>query len=751
MKKLLAGIWICLICLIWAGTSGASGILLPKKIELPPLAVKSLNVETIIENQIAETHVTQVFLNSTNRDLEATYIFPLPKGASVSGFTLYINGKPSEAELLERDKAASIYQGIVSRMRDPGILEYMGNNLFKARIFPVPANGEQKIEIRYNEIIPFSGNMAEYVYPLATGGSSFRTLEEFSVKVELKSKIPLSSVYSPSHSILTKRATDHEWNLEVSEKRGFLDQDFKLFFASSKEDIGLNVMTYKEKEEDGYFLLLLSPLEERKDSKPLPKDIIFVIDCSGSMKEDGKLVQAKKALKYGLDSLREEDRFAVIRFSTSVETFSDELQTASRERIDQVKTFVDSLKARGGTDIASALTRSLEMKQGNGRLSYVVFLTDGFPTIGVTNLEVIETGFRNKNSNKIRLFTFGVGEDVNTHLLDTLSQENGGVTTYVKPKDELEVKLSRFQDKIDYPVLSDAELHFGKGVKIYDMFPPQIGDLFAGEQVVVCGRFNGEGPVAIELKGKLGETGFSSIHETNFSKSSNDSEFIPRLWATRQIGYLLDQIRLHGETGELKEEVIQLSKEFNILTPYTAYIAVEDEELERVASRNDVVFDRFSGTSVPFYTDGIDLFEDRISVDFLPSSSLGMEKSGSLKSPFASSVGKKAVREARALRRFKEASQEMKNEYDLKYVKGIGFYLDSESFWKSEDFKKDEKTLKIKYGSPAYFELYETYSNIRPFLKLGEKVQFVVNGEQIEIGEKGKTVFRKNELKKLLK
>ena len=746
MKKYFTTGLLAAALMIVAVSANASGILIPKERNLPPLAIKSHRVSCEIKDQVAETHVTQVFTNSTNRDLEATFIFPLPAGASVSEFTLYINGKPTQAELLEKDEAAKIYQSIVSRMRDPGLLEYMGNNLFKARVYPVPANGDQKIELKYNEVIPFTGSMAEYIYPLQTGEYASRTLEDFTLTVHIESKIPLLSVYSPTHKIEIDRKSSKEAEIGFEKGQFALNQDFRLLYTVSEKDIGLNVLTYREKGKDGFFLLSLSPSPEKESNKYIPRDIAFVIDTSGSMREDDKIEQAKRALMYSLRSLRPEDRFSLVRFSTGVEEFEPELIKASPESVERACEFIDGLRAQGGTDINSALSKVLGYPKYDKRPFYVIFLTDGLPTVGETDQGTIESNFSDRNINKARLFSFGVGSNVNTHLLDGLSENNGGITTYVKPKEEMEIKLSQFQQKIDYPVLTDAEIKIGSNIKTFDMFPPKIGDLFAGEQVIIYGRYRGEGPSAIELSGNLGDKPYQSIYETTFPEKSTDSKFIPRLWATRQIGYLLDQIRLHGETAELKNEVIELSKTYNILTPYTSYLAVEDKEI--------VAHNAPQPLSSMYMRRPQEDFRHNYPKPTAREKSQGfILRDESVKAPLFSprryeiSTGQEAVDYAKGVQDYKLAEKEMSEENNLKYIDGIGYYLTNEGYWVSEKFDNTKEIIKIKYGSPAYFELLSKYPEIKSVLLLGDKVKFEFKGKYYEIGENGIVQFKEGELK----
>ena len=341
---------VTLFALVGLPAASATGIMIPKPVGLPNLAVKSHRVKVSISDQVAQTHVEQVFRNHTNRQLEATFVFPLPAGASVSEFAMMMNGKRVVGEVLEKDRARKIYTDIVRRMKDPGLLEYLGSNLFKASIFPIPPRGDQKIEITYNEVVTHDTGLAEYVFPLKTGGKSSTTLDDFSVSVELKSKTPIKSVYSPTHAVDVVKKGDHEAKVSFELNQATLDRDFRLLYSVSDKDFGVNLVTHRTGGKDGYFLMMISPKAEVKENEILPKDVCFVVDTSGSM-SGKKIEQARKALQYCVNSLDKRDRFNVIRFSTDVELFQETLAKVTKKNVDAAKQFVGNFAARGGGNV----------------------------------------------------------------------------------------------------------------------------------------------------------------------------------------------------------------------------------------------------------------------------------------------------------------------------------------------------------------------------------------------------------------
>lgn len=563
------------LTLVWLTSAGATGIMIPKMPELPALAIKSHRVKVVIGDQVARTQVEQVFVNNTDRQLEATFVFPLPAGASVSEFAMMMNGKRVVGEVLEKQRARQIYTDIVRRMKDPGLLEYLGSNLFRASVFPIPARGEQKIDLSYSEVIKTDSGLSEYVFPLKTGEKYSRAMDDFSVSVELQSKIPIKTVYSPTHTVDVVKKSDTRVLVSCEEARGALDRDFRLLYALSGKDFGLNLLSHRPEGKDGYFLMMLAPKTDLKEKDVLPKDVCFVIDTSGSM-SGPKIEQARKALEYCVNSLGAKDRFNIVRFSTDVELFSEALRSADKASRKEARDFISGLVARGGTDINWALEKALAMERDEKRPYLIVFLTDGKPTIGTTEPGEILNGVKMRNRSDSRIFVFGVGNEVNTHLLDQLADQTRATSQYVAPDEDIEVKVSSFYDKVNAPVLADVRIDLGK-VGAYDVYPKRLPDLFKGTQLLVFGRYKKDGHVAIKLTGTLGDRDQAFVYEDTFAKAEPKNEFIPKLWASRKVGYLLDEIRLRGENEELVKEVITLSKEHGIMTPYTSYLVTEDE------------------------------------------------------------------------------------------------------------------------------------------------------------------------------
>jgi Ca-activated chloride channel family protein len=583
MKRLLL---IPVVMLSLVSVSYGNGLLIPVEPDLPPLAMLNHHVTVAMEDQVAITKVVQTFRNHTSRELEATYVFPVPAGASVRQFAMWVDGQKVKGEMLKADRAKEMYTSIVRQTKNPAVLDYIGTDMLKLKVFPVPAQGDKKIEVSFTAVAKKEKELVEYVYPLKTDRAAPSTLEEFNLEVTLKSQLPIGSVYSPSHQIDVVRTDDRNAVVKFEESEAILDRDFQLFYTTSGKDVGLTALEHRPiSDEDGYVMMLVSPRAELSKDQKVPRDIVFVLDTSGSMRQDKKLEQAQKALRHCLDGLSPDDRFGLIGFATTVNRYRDELQQANVEKLKYAKGWVADQYAGGGTAIHEALTTALEMRSDEpGRMFTVVFFTDGQPTIGETNTETILADLMKKNSDNTRIFSFGVGDDLDAVFLDQIAEKTRAVNRFVRPGEDLEVKVSSFFDKINKPVLANLKLTTTGDVRLADVYPPQLPDLFHGDQLVVLARYQGKGHSAVVLDGNVGMHEKKFVYELNFAEQSATKPFVEELWARRKVGYLLDQIRINGEKRELVEEVVKLAKAYGITTPYTSYLIMPDAPIQVASS-----------------------------------------------------------------------------------------------------------------------------------------------------------------------
>ena len=601
MKKILAILFSFAVAVSFSYENVlADGIIIPDPPICDPcpiphpmtqLSIRYHHVSVSIKDQIATTYVDQVFYNPNDWEVEGDYIFPIPIGATIDNFILWFDDSPVEGKILEADDARQTYEQIVSTLRDPALLEYADQGAVRARIFPIPAKSERRIEIQYSQILTAENGLVHYLYPLSTEKFSVDPLRSVSITVKIESSQPIRAVYSPSHKVSISRESDTSVSAGYEEQDVLPDQDFSLFYSTGDSQ-AFHMLTFRDPSElddpDGYFLLLLAPALQ-ESVHPIPKDVLVVVDQSGSM-EGEKFEQVQQALRYILSHLNQEDRFNIIPFSTGVDFFAQNLIPASER--DQAISWVGHLTAGGSTDINRALLESAALIEDD-RPVYIIFLTDGLPTVGEVEAEKIISNLQNLAPKNMNIFVFGVGYDVDTFLLDSLAHNHHGTSIYVLPGEALDETLSEFYNKISSPVLTNLELDFGN-LQANDIYPYPLPDLFVDGQIAVVGRYSHGGITNVTLRGESNGVVKEFIYpHLEFAKQSTHREQaeskIPILWATRKIGYLLQQIRLNGADREIIDEIVQLSIRFGIVTPYTSYLVTEPsilgvEERERVVT-----------------------------------------------------------------------------------------------------------------------------------------------------------------------
>jgi Ca-activated chloride channel family protein len=731
---LIRALALLTICLGTISVASGQGVIVPgpcrrcptPPIERPPanlpraLPVKSIKIDTKISSQVATTHVEQIFRNNTAFTLEGTYFFPIPETASIAEFAIWDGDRRLVGEVRTREEARRIYDEIVRRQRDPGLLEYAGKDLFQASIFPIPPNSDKKLEITYTQVVHAEGGTVAYRYPLGTG-RQLTEIGSVAGRIEVESKDPLRNVYSPTHSIDVKRSNDRHSIVSFESESGKEPQDFQLFYTISKEDFGLTLLTHRVPGRQGYFLLMISPKEDWSDQEYSAKDVVFVVDTSGSMAGEGKMEKARAALLYGVGILRPQDRFNVISFAGEEHLMESGLIAADPKGRQRGEAFVKALKPVGGTNIDGSLQASLSQFSENNRErpKIIVFLTDGLPTVGETNVSRILENVRKASKPGVRLFTFGVGYDVNTALLDKLAAENGGTADYVEPKEDLEVKVSNFFTKVNYPVLTNLKLDMA-GAKTDLVYPRGIPDLFRGSQVTLIGRYSNEASldaVRLTLTGQSsGSTRTYTYDNLSFPLRSESNDYLPRLWATRRVGWLMEQVRSNGEQKELRDEIVDLGTRYGIVTPYTSYLALE----------NNVSMDQLR--VVPQPAQG-----RRGNTGFLGGGLQAESKASASNAPHVlrMETGAAAVQQSKRTREQMDA-EKLKDETRTDAVKRVGgktFYL-IDGVWTDSEFKADARLPEtaLSFGSEEYFALVKQYPKLAGYFALGERVVVVFEG-----------------------
>ena len=749
-------ILLLLIAVVLAAGSAAfaDGILLPverphSRIVVPNelFTVKYHHVNVSIQDQLCTTKVDQIFHNDTGMDREGMYIFPMPEGSAITRFSMFAGEQEIRGKVLGKAEARGIYESIVRQRRDPALLEYIDRNTFQASVYPIPAHGDKRIRLDYSEVAGKSGNTCRYVYPLSTERFSNKPLEDCKVIIKITSKRAITNIYSPTHAVEVDRNGDFAATVTWRAKNVKPDTDLVLYYTVSNDDIGMDLVAYRESGKKGFYMLLASPRVESDKTRVQPKNVVFILDRTGSMAGDNKIDQAKAALKFCVNTLRAEDRFNVITFNETPDLLFDSMRAPTAEARKKALAAIDDIEATGGTNIDQALSKGLaQFREGVAR-NYVVFLTDGLPTVGETNPDTILNHAKAANKKNAKLFAFGVGYDVNTHFLDKLSEQNKGDTDYVRPNEDIEAKVSAFFGKVSEPLLSDVKVRIS-GVTVSDSFPgDDLPDIFKGSQLIIFGRYTGSGAVTVELSGVANGARKTFTLRSTLPESREANNFMPQLWASRKIGYLLDEIRLHSNK-ELIDEVVRLSKEYGIPTEFTSFLA--DDRSMTANTQNSFGFAREKARKADaFDTGSYGVAQSRNSRDMKNQAQLPAS------APIIGGLNRASGDAPPALNmRFGGGYYDANDQYqavgNVQNVAQRTFYQRG-SFWEDGGIPATQKFVQIRQFSAAHFKLLKAYPKLSQFSTLGNVRLMLENKQAVEIGPNGKDSLTDSEMNDLLR
>jgi len=545
-------------------------------IEHPRGAIEKVRsaVQVTVTGRVARVTVEEWFRNGGALLDEGSYLYPLPGEAVFSDFSLWQGDRELKGEPMDAAQARAIYEEIVRRKRDPALIELAGHGLLRARVFPIGPGETRKITLRYTQMLDRVGDAWRFRYTAGTGaGAAASSI----FRMQVDSAARFGEPYSPTHRLSASRIDERiELTLADSSTRG----DLELFLPLARTLVGMSLVTSQPVGEDGFFMLLLAP--GRAEAPSVHRDLVAVLDVSGSMSGD-KLDQAKAALVQLLGTLRSGDRFRVVTFGSSVRRYAAGWTAGSADAVRAAQEWVRLLDTDGGTNIAGALGEAFAEPPAEGGLGVVVFLTDGMATVGETDPERIADQAE-RSRGVFRVFAFGIGYDVNTYLLDRLTERARGVTEYIRPGGDIEQAVAALASKVASPVLTDLAVR-ADGVELYDLQPRSLPDLFGGDELVVFGRYRGAGSPKGVPDGP-GErvvtvTGRRSGREERFSTGARfgseqpGADYIQQLWAARKAGALSSDIRLHGANPDIVTELKRLALRYGILTAYTSYLVQE--------------------------------------------------------------------------------------------------------------------------------------------------------------------------------
>ena len=576
--------------------------------------IESLEVDAKLNDSVARVQVSQTFKNTGSAQIEASFVFPLPYDGAIDQLTLLVDGKEFPAKLLTKEEARQRYEEIVRTNRDPALLEWVGAGMFQTSVFPIPAGATRTVTLRYTQLCRRSAGLTDFLFPLSTAKYTDGLLKRLKLNVAIDSPVDLKNIYSPTHEVKIERTGKRQALVKFSAEETIPSDDFRLFFDAGDQPVSASVVSYRpEKDEPGYFLLLATPeIQSTEDdgddganeekAQSTGKTVIFVVDRSGSMSGE-KMDQAKEALKFVLNNLKQGDTFNIVAYDSEVEAFRPELQKFDDDSRSAAVGFVNGLFAGGSTNIGGALDRGLGLLEDADRPSYVIFLTDGLPTVGEMNEAAIAKHAASANKIRARMFAFGVGYDVNSRLLDRLARDNHGRSEYVRPNEDIETSVSNLYRRIGAPVMTDVELTIdvegakeADGAVVSRLYPTGKFDLFAGDQAVIVGRYRVPGDAKATLRGKLAgeEKTFRFPAELAADSDDDANAFVAKLWATRRVGEIIDEIDLKGRNEELVNELVELATKHGILTPYTSFLADENNQVRELSLLRDAAADSLS-------------------------------------------------------------------------------------------------------------------------------------------------------------
>jgi Ca-activated chloride channel family protein len=756
MRRLFFFNAIFLLCAI---SVHAQGVIIRPDFQPADLELRQHRVNADIQEQVAVVTVEHEFYNPSSTTVEGIFLFPLPQNAQVSRFSMNVDGKEMVAELLTADEARRIYEGIVRKSLDPALLEMADYRTFRARIFPISPRTTRRLTLRYDATLPLEGKTVTLQYPLQ-GSLSQRGVnapprfpmdpmpqsqleqrrepdqvrsQQSTIQIQINTATAVKNIYSPSHRVEVRQENDRRATVTFEANNAIAGRDFLLYYSLDANEIGATVLTHRPyTDKSGYFMLLISPQVNPDATQVQGRDLVFVLDTSGSMAGE-KMQQAKAALRYCLQRLGNRDRFGLVTFSSEVRKFREAL--ASGETRDQALYHVDRLEATGGTNINEALLAATDLLRNSERgSSMIIFLTDGLPSTGIQDEGAIRRNIKEANRSGIRVFSFGVGFDVNTRLLDGLAKESNAFSDYISPQENIEEQVSNFYEKVRYPVMSNIEYSF-RGVETHLLSPNRLPDLFKGGQIILAGRYRDAGRATLVLRGQVGNAQQALQYDFTFPRQERERDFVARLWATRRVGDLLDEIRLQGENMELKNEVIALAKEFGLVTPYTSYLVQEEEQLTWRERRDD----RLHSMS-PAGSGRMMQAPQAIAV---PDLNVMQETSGAGAVQMSKSI--------RAMKSADVAGEAESRPAGLVAIKGRMLRQQDDGTWTDSDYQADAAAIKLAFASEAYFTFLRVFPEAREFCKLGNKVIFKFHSKFVHVGDNGEKQISESKLREMFR
>ncbi len=695
-----------------------------------------------VDGRVAEIEVSEWFVNRGRRLAEGEYLYPLPGEAVFQGFSLYQGETELRGEIMDAERARAIYEEIVRRHADPALIELAGQGLLRARIFPIQPGEERRVRLRYTQVLERAGSALQLQYAGAVRGSrpgprpgpgpiplhapdpreQVRAATVRSTfRVDVADGRRFLDPFSPTHTLDVDRRGER-LTISIDEE---IQGRLSIFLPLAGEAVGVSVATHRPVGEPGYFMLTLSP--DRNAEASEPRDVTVVLDVSGSMSGE-KIEQARQALHHLLGTLSAEDRFRLIAFSSTVRVQSEGWSPSRGAAIERAREWIDDLVADGGTNIGGALAEAFRLESPRGRLPVVLFLTDGLPSVGEESPERLAE-IAERGAGRARVFAFGVGHDVNTLLLDRLGDAGRGDTDYVQPGENVERVISLLASKIRHPVLTDLELS-SRSVRLTEIYPVRLPDVFAGEELVLFGRFEADGRSDVRVRGERSGRRVEYATEVAFPERANGNDYIPRLWASRKLGHLERQIWTEGETAGLVEEIRQVALRYGLPSRYTSYLVEEPGLVAQGPGGRGGWRPMPMARNAPAPTSG---------AQAVRAADVARERRA------ARSADDLKAAEAEVLRQMLDTDQAGQTR-----ALGGRLFTERSGVWTDVRHDTRQRVVRVRAFSAAYFALLKQLPELEPVLRELESVVVAGSDVSVHVGDQGMEDISPSELRELV-
>jgi Ca-activated chloride channel family protein len=671
------------------------------------------DVRVRLTDRVLRYEVEETFHNRGGRVGEADYVFPLPKNAAFQDLQLEINGELVAGETYGADEARSMYEAIVRSQRDPALVEWMGMGMLRTRIFPINAGETRRVVVRFQAVAPREGDALRVDYFAGTRADQ-RTNDNSPVNLllEYPDREGYGRAQSPTHSI---DVVDRGSNFEARIRGDARDATILVPVARANA-AAVSVLTNAPGREDGFAMISITP-PERGNVESTPRDITLVLDVSGSM-QGQKMSQARAAGLQLLQTLRPEDRFRLIDFSTDVHTFRDDFVRATPDNISAARRYLNDLEATGSTNIEAALREAVRIAPTAGRLPLILFVTDGAPTIGERDpLRLADIARRDTRGPQTRVFSFGVGADVNVTLLEQLAIEGRGTSQFVRPEESVERSVALVASRLVDPILTDVRVRASGNISFNRMLPASGADVFAGQDLVVFARYRGDGQGTVTVEANRNGRPVQWTTTVNFPERANENPFVARLWASQRIGFLSAERRRNGGSPEIDNEIRTLGERFGIPTEFTSYFVAEPG---MVLQRGAV-----GGTARPTSTAARAVGSG--------GGGRGGVAGGAVSAPpVAQFEAARQAADQRSVKTTADMDSALRRSGDAiaRRVDGRSFLLVG-GVWTDSRPTGTTREITVKAFSPAYFELLKQIPELAKVASVGE--QFTVVGRAVVI------------------